>query len=222
MKKNKLVVFKVFFILLIFSVYSCSTTSYVEIKTDIAEIPKLNLDQFDTIIITNFLLKKDKPDFDINKEIKEYFAQELGVNTNKKTNTEEISPGEENIFKEKDFWVHNSEENKKEVFVTGSVEYKEEIRKALVKDKRKFEDPFKEEDRFAQRRLYSLKLDLYFINSQTGEVLYQRKFNESKAYENPNQTAYFAFYDLIYEVKKKVFRDVLNKKKPQRRYLIQK
>jgi len=90
-----------------------------------------------------------------------------------------------------------------------------------VKAKRKFEDPFTYEDQFAQRRHYALTLDLYFIDSQTGEILYQGKFNETKAYENPNQTGYFAFHDLIYNVKSKIFRDILGKKEPQTRYLIQ-
>lgn len=222
MKKNNILFYKTLLIFLIFSINSCGSPSYVEIKTDIAETPILNLDQFDKIMITDFLLKKDKPDFDINKEAKEYLAQELEVNTNKETNIEEISPEEENIFKEKNFWVRSFEGEKKGVFVTGSVGYKREIRKALVKDKRKFEDPFTYEDRFAQRKLYSLTLDLYFIDSQTGEVLYQRKFKETKAYENPNQTSYFAFFDLIYNIKEKIFRDVLGKREPQKRYLIQK
>ncbi|MFO7980240.1 MAG: hypothetical protein R6V00_05330 [Candidatus Aminicenantes bacterium] len=222
MKKNNILFYKTLLIFLIFSINSCSSPSYVEIKTDIAETPILNLDQFDKIMITDFLLKKDKPDFDINKEVKEYLAQELEVNTNKETNIEEISPEEENIFKEKNFWVRSFEGEKKGIFVTGSVGYKREIRKALVKDKRKFEDPFTYEDRFAQRKLYALTLDLYFIDSQTGEVLYQRKFNETKAYENPNQTSYFAFFDLIYSIKEKIFRDVLGKREPQKRYLIQK
>jgi hypothetical protein len=220
MKKNKSLVYITFFIFLIFCIISCSSSSYLEIKTDIAEIPKLNLDQFDKIMITNFLLKKDKPDFDINKEIKEYFFQELKVNTNKETKIEDISP-EEEIFKEKDFWVRNSEEDKNGIFITGSVGYRKEIRKALLKAKKKFEDPFTYEDQFAQQKLYALTLDLYLIDSQTGEVLYQRKFNETKAYENPNQTSYFAFFDLIYSVKEKIFRDILDKKEPQRRYLIQ-
>jgi hypothetical protein len=222
MKKNNISFYKTLLIFLIFSINSCSSISYVEIKTDIAETLIVNLDQFDKIMITDFLLKKDKPDFDINKEVKEYLAQELKVATNKETNIEEISPEEENVFKEKNFWVRSFEGEKKGVFVTGSVGYKREIRKALVKDKRKFEDPFTYEDRFAQRKVYALTLDLYFIDSRTGEVLYQRKFNETKAYENPNQTSYFAFFDLIYSIKEKISRDVLGKREPQKRYLIQK
>jgi len=222
MKRNNMLFYEILLILIMFSFYSCASTSYIEIKTDISEIPELDLNQFDKIMITDFLLKKDKPDFDINKEVKEYFSQELEVNTNKEIITEKISPEEENIFKQKDFWVNRSEGEKKGFFVTGSVGYKAEIRKALVKEKRKFEDPFNYEDLFAQRKLYALKLDLYFIDSQTGEVLYQRTFNETKAYENPNQTSYFAFFDLIYSVKEKVLRDVQGKRAPQRRYLIQK
>ncbi|MFW6140002.1 MAG: hypothetical protein ACOC5S_01430 [Acidobacteriota bacterium] len=224
MKKNKIIIYKILFIFLTFSIYSCNSISYLEIETDVAEIPELNLDQFNKIVITDFLLNKDKPDFDINKEIKEYFAQELKVNTDKEITIEKISPEpeEDKIFKEKDFWIRHSGDDKKGIFLTGSIGYKAERRKALVKEKRKFEDPFTEEDRFAQQKLYALTLDLYVIDNQTGEILYQRKFDETKNYENPNQTSYFAFYDIIYSVKEKLFKDVLYRKKPQKRYLIQK
>jgi len=220
MKKNQSAVYKILFVFLIFSMASCTTSSIVEIKTEFAETPKVNIEDFDEITIADFLSKKDKPDFDINKEVKEYFAQELKVKTNKKTNTINMAPKDEKSFNEKEFWAGGSEKEKKEIIITGSVEYKSEIRKALVKEKRKFEDPFTYEDRFAQLKRYSLVLDLYFIDSQTGGILYQKKITETKAYKNPNQTSYFAFYDLIYNVKEKVFRDVLDKKSPQRRYLI--
>jgi len=220
MKTNKSFFYKIIFILLIISLSSCNTTSFLEIRTDIAETPQLNLEQFDKIMITNFLHKEARTDFDLNKEVKDYFFQELEVKTEKKASIENISPKNEKTFKEKEYWARFSKKDNQVVFITGSVEYKAEVRKALVREKRKFEDPFTYEDRFAERKLFSLMLDLYFIDSQTGEVLYNRKFNETRNYENPNQTPYFAFFDLIYNVKEKLFRDILDKKIPQKRYLI--
>ncbi len=220
MRKNKTVIYKWVFPVFLLCLLSCSTTNYVGIETDMANKPSLNLDQFDQIIITDFLLKKEKPDFDLNKEIKIYLAQEIQVRTDKKANTESFSPENENSFQKKDFWIQAGSKENKGIYLTGSIEYKSEVRKALVKDKRKFEDPFQDEDRFVQRKQYSLVLDLYLIDSQTGEVLYQRKLNESKAYQNPNQTSYFAFYDLIYRVKEKIFRDFFDVKSNQNRYLL--
>ncbi len=221
MKKDKSLLYKTIIIFLLFALYSCSTmSSYVEVSTNIAKKPELNLAPFEEIVITDFLQKKEKPDFDINKEIKEYFAQEMRIKTKKRVNLEQASAEDEKNFKEKEFWVNLSDKEKKGIIISGTFEYKSEIRKALIKDKKKFEDPFSYEDRFAQRNMYSLILELYFIDSQTGEILFQRKFSETKTYENPNQTSAFAFYDLIFSIKEKVFRDIFAEPRPQQRYLI--
>ena len=221
MKKNRPSFYMTVLCFLFFGLCSCgSMPSSVEVNVSIAKKPELDLAPIEEIIITDFLQKKEKPDFDINKEIKEYFAQELKMETKKRVKLEPAGVADEKNFKEKEFWINLSENEKKGIIITGTVEYKSEIRKALVKDKKKFEDPFSYEDRFAQRNMYSLILDLYFIDSQTGEILFQRKFSDTKNYENPNQTPAFAFYDLIFSVKEKVFRDILAGTSVQKRHLI--
>ncbi|MCD6518133.1 MAG: hypothetical protein J7L72_12045 [Candidatus Aminicenantes bacterium] len=221
MKKNKQLFYKTTIISLLFALYSCSTmSSSIEVSANIAKKPELNLMPFEEIVITDFLQKKEKPDFDINHEIKDYFAQEMRIKTKKRVKLEQISAEDEKNFKEKEFWVSLSDKEKKGIILSGIYEYKSETRKALIKDKKKFEDPFSYEDRFARRSMYSLILDLYFIDSQTGEVLFQRKFSETKTYENPNQIPAFAFYDLIFRIKEKLFRDIFAEPQPQQRYLI--
>jgi PBP1b-binding outer membrane lipoprotein LpoB len=206
---------------LFFCLYSCSSmSSYVEVTASIAKKPELDLAPYEEIIITDFVQKNENPDFDINNEIKEYFAQELTVETKKRVTVEQVSAEDEKNFNEREFWVGLFNNVKKGIILSGTYEYKSETRKALIKDKKKFEDPFSYEDRFTQRNMYSLKLDLYFIDSQTGEILFQKKFSETKAYENPNQTSAFAFYDLIFSIKEKVFRDLFAEPRPQQRYLI--
>jgi hypothetical protein len=107
------------------------------------------------------------------------------------------------------------------ILFTGSLEYTEEIRKAIKSaKKRRFEQPFPEESRIEERRFYSLTLHLYLIDTQSGEALYERTFNESKAYKNPNQTAYFAFFDMMLSVRDKLFRQILGEEQTQERYLI--
>jgi len=220
MKKNKTGFYIILLCFLFFCLYSCSSMSQVEVSTHIAKKPEVDLSLFEEIIITDFLQKKEKPDFDINNEIKEYFAQEMRIETKKRVKLEQSGAEDEKNFKEKEFWINLSDNGKKGIIVTGTFEYKSEIRKALIKDKKKFEDPFSYEDRFAQRNMYSLILDLYFIDSQTGELLFQRKFSDTKTFENPNQTPAFAFYDLLFSIKEKVFRDILAEPRVQKRYLI--
>jgi len=220
MKKNKTGFYITLLCFLFFCLNSCSSMSQVEVSTYIAKKPEVNLALFEEIIITDFLQKKEKPDFDINNEIKEYFAQEMRIETKKRVKLEQAGAEDEKNFKEKEFWVNLSDNEKKGIIVTGTFEYKSEIRKALIKDKKKFEDPFSYEDRFAQRNMYSLILDLYFIDSQTGEILFQRKFSDTKTFENPNQTPAFAFYDLLFSIKEKVFHDILAEPSVQKRYLI--
>jgi hypothetical protein len=58
------------------------------------------------------------------------------------------------------------------------------------------------------------------IDAKTGEILYTRNFKQTKHYINPNQTAYFAFFDLIQIVKTKLFQAFLGEELLQERYLL--
>ena len=105
--------------------------------------------------------------------------------------------------------------------MTGSAEYTEETRKALLKKaKKRYEDPFPSQSRLEERKFFTLNVNLFLIDAQSGDALYKREFKETKAYDNPNQTAYFAFFDLVQQVKEKLLRTVLGAEQLQERYLI--
>jgi hypothetical protein len=61
---------------------------------------------------------------------------------------------------------------------------------------------------------------IHLIDAKAGDVLYQKKFKETQSYSYPNQTAYLAFFDLISEIKAKLFRELMGGEKLQERYLI--
>ena len=94
-------------------------------------------------------------------------------------------------------------------------------RKALISRKRReIEDPFPARKNLATRKFYTLDMHIHALDSETGTPVYDRKFKESRAYTNPNQTALFAFYDLAFEVKEKFFREITGGERLQVRYLI--
>lgn len=204
-----------------FSLLSCGTGENVRVRIEMPRKAEIDLTGFQEIAITNFLVKEEAKSFDLNKELREYFAVELGQKLNDKITSTDIMPENEEVFQDKAFWQDVSSEKKDALYFTGSMEYTEEVRKAIKSaSKRRFEEPFPEESRIEERRFYSLSLHLYLIDAQTGEALYQRNFKESKTYRNPNQTSYFAFYDMMLNVRDKLFRQILGGEQIQERYLI--
>ena len=193
----------------------------MRLRIEIQRKSPLDLEGIDEIVITNFFVKEQAKDFDINKELTEYFKTELEQKLGKKISSEEVLLENEEVFQDKNFWQTFSDEKKKAVMFTGSLEYTEEIRKSIKSaDKRRFEEPFPEESRIEQRKFYSVSLRLYLIDTQSGATLYKRSFKESKAYNNPNQTAYFAFYDMLLNIRDDLFRQILGEEQMQERYLI--
>jgi hypothetical protein len=216
MKKIKIVL-----VLTILFSFSCASNDYWKLRIEVPRKIAFDLDQYNEVVITNFLIKKETKDFNLNQELVDYFSFEIGQNIKGKVSIKEIT-FEEEPFKNEAFWKNLLPDRKKAVLFTGGVQYTEEIRKAILQKKNdRFEDPFVSKRRsLAERRFYTLNLDLYIIDAKTGKVLYKRNFKESKGFENPNQTAPFAFFELIQKVKTKFFRIIFGDVSIQERYLI--
>ena len=211
-------------IVLIFAILfsiSCTSDKYLKLRVEVPGKTSFNLDQYNEVVITNFLIKEETKDFNLNKELVDYFSFEIGQNFKGKVSIKEIT-FEEEPFKNEAFWKNLLSDRKEAILFTGGVQYTEEIRKAILKtQKKRFEDPFvSKERRLAERRFYTLNLDLYLIDAKTGKALYKRNFKESQNFENPKQTAPFAFFELIQRVKAKFFRNMLGEASIQERYLI--
>jgi hypothetical protein len=202
---------------------SCSSDDYLKVQLNIPNKIPFDVDTFEEFILTDFLIKENVKDFDLNREIQEYFSAELSTRFKVGVEIkEEFTPTEEGLKSEAS-WKDFVDSAKKRVIFTGAVSYSQEVRKALLtKDTRRFEDPFPNKTQLAQRRFYSLDMDLYLIDAQTGKTIYMRTFKETKADKNPNQTAPFAFFQLIQRVKEKLFDGITGETRLQERYLIQK
>jgi hypothetical protein len=218
MKKAKFVLLLSFLVLL-----SCSSSYYWKIRIEIPGEPILKLDDFKEIVITDFLITKETKDFDLNKEIVDYFTSELRNEFEGKISSKKIPLEKEDVFKDEEFWKAQGEDLKETLLVSGSAQYTEEVRKAILERRKdRVDDPFQSKRGLAERRFYTFLLDLYLIDPKTGKTLYKRNFKESQGYKNPKQTAHFAFFDLIQRVKAKFFQNILAGAKIQERYLISK
>lgn len=213
MKKNK------FFLPLLFLlIFSCNSTNYWELKLDLPRQPAFNLDEYKEIVITNFLINNPSEDFDLNQELVDYFKFQLKQNLELDVSFKDISVNDNQNFSDKNFWKKIPNLNNVLLF-TGTAGYNKEIRKALLR-KKESGPPFSQEPKLVERKFYSLLLTVYIIDPATGEILYQRELKQTKDYENPNQTAYFAFFDLVKQAKDNIFRQLLGKELLQERYLI--
>jgi hypothetical protein len=213
---------KIALIITVIFTASCASGGYWKLKIEIPPKTAFNLDQYSEVVVTNFLIKEKTKDFDLNKELVDYFSFEIGQNFKGKISSKKIAFEKEDPFKKESFWKNLLPDQKQAIIFTGGALYTEEVRKAILKEKKKrFEEPsFSEKRSLAERRFYSLNLNLYIIDAQTGKALYTRNFKESSGYKNPKQTAAFAFFDLIQRVKDKFFRNILAEPSIQERYLI--
>ncbi len=220
-KTKKMKKIKIALVLTILFSFSCASNEYWKLRIEVPGKTSFDLDQYNEVVITNFLIKEETKGFNLNQELVDYFSFEVGQNFKGKVSIKEII-FEEEPFKNEAFWKNLLPDRKEAILFTGGVQYTEEIRKAILqKQKGRFEDPFVSKKRsLAERRFYTLNLDLYIIEAKTGKTLYKRNFKESKGFENPKQTAPFAFFELIQKVKAKFFRNILGQTSIQERYLI--
>ena len=204
--------------------YSCSSGGqYWRVRVEMPRPVSFELARFQEMVVTDFFVVKERTDFDLNKETTEYFSFEFEKNAQIPVSKVEVVPESAETFEQEDFWTDIPTENEDAIVFTGTIDYRSEVRKALVdRERRQFEDPFPDSTALEERKFFTLFFNLYLIDSKTGKTLYQKNFKETRNYQNPNQTAYFAYFDLIQSVKDKLFQAFLGEELLQERYLINK
>lgn len=216
MKKNSLIV-----LICLVVLSSCVTTEYWKMKIEIPRRTELDIEAFAAVIITPFLVENEVEEFDLSKEIGVYFEGMLKRKTRTMVTTRDIPLESEALFESSDFWIKQERENESTLFLTGTAQYTAETRKALLKRaKKRYEDPFPTEARLEQRRFYTFNMSLFLIDAKSGKIVYKRDFKETQNYDNPNQTSYFAFFDLMQQIQEKLLRSVLGLEQVQERYLV--
>lgn len=215
---------KWFWLPLLVFLWSCSSGGqYWRMRVEMPRPVSFELDRFQELIFTDFLILKERTDFDLNEETIDYFAFEFEKSMSVPVSKIEVTPEGEDSFANEEFWKNIPIDDKDAILFTGTIEYQSEVRKALVdRERRQFEDPFPDQTGLEERKFFTLFFNLYLIEAKTGKTLYQRNFKETRNYQNPNQTAYFAYFDLVQSVKDKLFQAFLGEELLQERFLIAK
>ena len=77
LKNNKWI-----WLLLLLLLYSCSSGGgrYWRVRVEMPRPVSFELERFEEMVVTDFLVLKERTDFDLNKETTEYFTFEFGKN----------------------------------------------------------------------------------------------------------------------------------------------
>jgi len=194
---------------------------YRKIRVGLPAYSTLHPEQFEQLVFSGFLVAKEPDGLDLNKEIAEYFGPEFEKKLHFRVIIQRVALESEELFRKPDFWRSLAPGPGRALYVTGKAEFTRETRKAILgRTKADAEDPLAQQRGIVERTLFSLSLHLYLIRGDSGEVVLDRDFKESKAYTNLNQRADFAFYDLAQRVKTKLFRPILSEERMQERYLL--
>jgi hypothetical protein len=207
---------------LVWMLAACSIETTRKVKIEMPSLPEVHLERSQEMIVTNFWQANEVQDFGLNQALVQYFQDELKRPFKGTVSTKTISWANADALKNKDFWKQAAGEAKNALFLTGKVQFGQELRKALLaNEKRAVDDgPFAKERTWAERRNYSLKLEIFLIQSDTGGVIFQREYQEQMNYANIKQSAEFAFYDLLQRIKPKLFRILFGTDRIQERYLL--
>ena len=195
--------------------------TYRKIRVELPAYSSLHMDEFEQVVFGGFLVAKEPEGLDLNKEITEYFGPEFERKLHSQVTVQRLALESEELFRKPDFWKSLAPGPGRVLYVTGKAELTRETRKAILgRTKPDAEDPLTRQRGIIERTLFSLNLHLYLIRGDSGEVVLDRDFKESKAYTNLKQRADFAFYELAQRVKTKLFRPILSEERMQERYLL--
>lgn len=195
--------------------------AYRKIRLELPAYSPLHLEEFEKAVFSGFLVGKETAGTDLNREISEYFVAEFERKLRYQVTVQPVALESEEVFQSPDFWKSLAPGSSRTLYVTGKAELTRESRKAVIeRDKDDLEDPWEQQKGIAERTVFSLSLHLYLIRADTGEVVLDRDFKETKAYSSPKQRADFAFYDLAQRMRDKLFRSILSEERMQERYLL--
>jgi hypothetical protein len=208
------------FVLALTLLAACGGTHYRKIRVEIPSYSPLHIEQFEQAVFSGFLVGPENAGLDLNKEIVGYFGPEFERKLRLKVSSQPVVLESEALFRKPDFWKSLAPGLGGALYVTGKAEMTRETRKTILDAKTDPNDQMTRQREIAERTVFSLSLHIYLIRGDSGEVLLDRDFQETKAYSSAKQRADFAFFELAQRVRTKLFRPLLSEERMQERYLL--
>ena len=173
------------------------------------------------IYVTAFKADKSSPEFDIGKELADFLFVELARKFEGKVFRLPVPADKAGVAGDTEFWKSLPGGSGAALFLTGTIFYKEEVRKALLEtDAKEIDGPFRQEQKgLAERRRFTFAVDFILIRAGTGEVVLRKEFKETSTYPDPNSPFSYAFHELSPHLRTKFFQAVFGDERLQERYL---
>ncbi len=191
------------------------------VRVGIPGYTPLRIADIGAIYITDFRVEKPPADFDIGKQLVDYMTVELARKYEGKVFRVPVPAGRAGVADARDFWSALPAEHGPGLFLTGTILYREEVRKAILEtDRKEIDGPFRREAKgLSERRLYTMTIGVSLIRSGTGEVVLSKEFVETATYPDSNVPVSYAFYELSPHFRQKFLQTVFGEERLQERYL---
>ena len=203
---------------------ACVSEDARRVRVGIPGYTPLRAGDIGAIYIADFRVETPPADFDIGKELVDYLYVELARKYEGKVFRRIVPADKAGLAGDRAFWSGLETGSGPGLFLTGTIIYREEVRKALLESDRKVIDgPFREEKKgLAERRLYTMTIGISLIRAGTGEVVLSKEFSETTTYPDSNVPVSYAYYELSPHFRQRLFQTVFGDEQLQERYLFTK
>lgn len=197
---------------IIFSV-SCSTKENIRVNIDIGDVNIVDLSKYIKILYNDFEITLPKNSFNSKKYVKNFFLNDFSKAIEKKV---EYFDTDTDFFKDSETFLENLKKTQNTLLITGKIRVEIKSRSMIKKIKVK---SGKRKKTFAQIQDWKMISDILLIDSNTGKVIYKKKFTENIKDAETSDTK-FNFETLFFKTTNKFIKFILNKTKIQDRYLL--
>jgi hypothetical protein len=200
---------------------ACAGESIRRVEVGIPGYTPLRPVEIGEIYLADFRVEGSPGDFDAGKELVDYLSSELSRKFEGKVSRRTVPADKAGEAGDRDFWRSLPAGPGPALFMTGTVLYREELRKALLEtDPKVIDGPFRQErPELSSRRVYTLKIGVSLIRAGTGEVVLSKEFSETTTFFVEDVPVSYAFFELVPQFRQRFFQAFFGDERLQERYL---
>jgi len=186
---------------------------------------RLDMTGIRKVLVTSFIVDKELPGVDLNKEVVAILRKELRKKTNLDILDVEPPPLPEQPLKEllanSGFWRRLGETHGADLILSGKVSFESADRSGYVT-----QDEISpvtgqrvRRTRFVDREGFTLTLNLFFLDGATGRLLYEDQFTAENTLPGHGTDRLSALYTLFEQIEDDIVGIVVSKPRPAQRFI---
>jgi hypothetical protein len=186
---------------------------------------RLDMTGIRKVLVTRFIVDKELPGVDLNKEVVAILRKDLRKKTNLDILDVEPPPLPEQPLKDllanSGFWRRLAETNGADLILSGKVSFESADRSGYVT-----QDEISpvtgqrvRRTRFVDREGFTLTLNLFFLDGSTGRLLYEDQFTAENTLPGHGTDRLSALYTLFEQIEDDIVGIVVSKPRPAQRFI---